>query len=81
LIFPNPANDFFTIQPGIQTLSETYTVIVTDLSGKEVMRKSFNNVTAGSSIEIPTSNLAVGMYQLVMINNNEKQVAKIAVSR
>jgi PKD repeat protein len=81
LIFPNPANDFFIIQPGIQTLSETYTVIVTDLSGKEVMRKSFNNVTAGSSIEIPTSNLAVGMYQLVMINNNEKQVAKIAVSR
>jgi len=32
-------------------------------------------------LEIPTSDLAVGMYQLIMLNNNEKQVAKIAVSR
>jgi hypothetical protein len=81
LVFPNPANDYFIVQPGLQNTVETFTVIVTDLSGKEVIRRSFSNVASGSSLEIPTSELAVGMYQLIMLNNNEKQVAKIAVSR
>jgi PKD repeat protein len=81
LVFPNPANDFFIIQPSLNANAETFTVLVTDLSGKEVIRKSFNNVVSGTSLEIPTSDLAVGMYQLIMLNNNEKQVAKIAVSR
>jgi PKD repeat protein len=81
LVFPNPANDHFMIQLGEVKVSETFTVIVTDLSGKEVIRKSFNNITSGASLEISTSNLAIGMYQLLMFHNNEKQVVKIAVSR
>lgn len=81
LVFPNPANDYFIIQPSLEVTAETFTVIVTDLSGKEVIRKSFNHVVSGASLEISTSDLAVGMYQMIMLTNNEKQVAKIAVSR
>jgi PKD repeat protein len=80
VVFPNPANDHFIIQLGA-VKPETFTVILTDLSGKEVIRKSYNNVSSGASLEISTSDLAIGMYQLLMFNNNEKQVVRIAVSR
>jgi hypothetical protein len=52
-----------------------------DLSGKMVLNKTFNNVLPTQTLNLSTSYLSVGVYQLVIQTKNERMTRKVAIAR
>ena len=80
-VFPNPANDELYIQPSFEKAASTVECIMLDLSGKMVLNKTFNNVLPTQTLNLSTSNLSVGVYQLVIQTNNGRMTRKVAIAR
>ena len=80
-VFPNPANDELYIQPSFEKIESAVACIMLDLSGKMVLNKTFNNVLPTQTLNLSTSNLSVGVYQLVIQTNNGRMTRKVAIAR
>jgi hypothetical protein len=80
-VFPNPANDELYIQPGFEKTESLIECILLDLSGKMVLNKTFNNVLPTQTLNLSTSYLSVGVYQLVIQTKNERMTRKVAIAR
>jgi hypothetical protein len=80
-VFPNPANDELYIQPSFEKIESAVECIMLDLSGKMVLNKTFNNVLPTQTLNLSTSNLSVGVYQLVIQTNNGRMTRKVAIAR
>ena len=80
-VFPNPTNGEFTVLTSIAGSSSELLVVLFDLSGKEVYKRSYKGIAAGSPLQVSTEGLANGIYQLMLVTPIEKQFTKIAVSR
>jgi hypothetical protein len=79
-VFPNPTNGEFTVLTSIAGSSSELAVVLFDLSGKEVYKRSYKGIDAGSPLQVSTEGLANGIYQLMLVTPIEKQFTKIAVS-
>ncbi len=62
-IYPNPASDFMHVC--LNSNSPIVTISITDITGKEIYRKTYNNV---SETDIAVSHLTKGLY-LIRIEN------------
>jgi hypothetical protein len=80
-VFPNPANDELYIQPGFEKTESLIECTLLDLSGKMVFNKTFNNVLTTQTLNLSTSYLSVGFYQLVIQTKNERMTRKVAIAR
>jgi uncharacterized repeat protein (TIGR01451 family) len=69
-IYPNPFNDFTTINFGNE-LTENHTIIIHDILGKEIYR---NENVKGASLEIKKEQLGVGVYALSLFNSNSEEL-------
>ncbi len=79
--YPNPANDRLNIS---YSLSEkaTSTIVITDINGKEISRKSGINSYKGANREtMELGSLTNGIYILRIIANKEQIVRKFVVSK
>ena len=72
-VFPNPAAGSLNIVSGVNSK-----VIITDLSGKEVIFSG--DLTANMKQEINVSNLANGMYLVKVYNENFNKVERVAIN-
>ncbi len=72
-VFPNPAAGSLNIVSGVNSK-----VIITDLSGKEVIFSG--DLTANMKQEINVANLANGMYLVKVYNENFNKVERVAIN-
>lgn len=74
-VYPNPATDFFVVEWDNQ--GET-TLTLTDLSGM-IVNQSTVNTSGKTTQNIPTANLAAGVYVLSMQNEFGSRTVKIVI--
>lgn len=67
-IYPNPTNDFITVQSGSEHTA--LVVSVTDLTGKVLFRERLANNELTNEYKINLSNYASGMYILLLTGDN-----------
>lgn len=72
-VFPNPSTGVFNLTINDKAAAD-YSVVVTDIVGKEVSRVSLNDVTNGQFI-LDLTNEANGMY-FVKVQSGDKMVTK-----
>jgi len=72
-VFPNPADDFATIQ--LNGIDEPYTVRVTDMTGRLMMEERGNRSTIG----ITTNNWPSGVYAVSIETSSIKLNRKLIV--
>ncbi|HBX52946.1 MAG: hypothetical protein A2309_12000 [Bacteroidetes bacterium RIFOXYB2_FULL_35_7] len=65
-IFPNPASDFFTIKINDADNAKQNTIVIYDVSGKEIFKK----IMSGKSIEINTKKWSKGLYFVKLTDSN-----------
>ena len=70
-LYPNPVTEALTIELG-SAYNEPVHIQLTDITGREVFVRSY---PVGSSLSVPTANLAVGFY-LVRVTNSKGTWAK-----
>lgn len=76
-LFPNPANDNFTIVLPEMAMGENFTVSLFDHQGKLVNQKSFAH--SGEILTLPTSHLPAGVYQVSIATANGYFSSKLVV--
>jgi hypothetical protein len=80
-VFPNPASAYTTVELSL-LYSNTLTVNITDVTGKNVSALGTKNLNAGTHIlPIQTANLADGIYFIHITGNGVNQVSKLNVSK
>jgi len=77
-IFPNPANQFLTVQFD-EELSGDVVVSIFDLEGREVMKTTLSSESNSQQIDI--SSLNSGMYVMKAVVENQVVMQKFSVAR
>jgi 1,4-alpha-glucan branching enzyme len=77
-VYPNPASGNSTSLYTQSTFSD-FTMSLTDVSGKVLYNYSVNSLPEGSSVAIPTSGLAHGVYFLKITSDQAAGTEKIMV--
>ena len=73
-IYPNPFESSIIICKGSEP---PYSIILTDLTGKELFRKTFTGSTPGQTMNIDLSGLTRGIYLMNLTNNSSHYLQKI----
>ncbi|MFN3917628.1 MAG: T9SS type A sorting domain-containing protein [Flavobacteriales bacterium] len=73
LIFPNPANEYFTVQLSKKSFSSEITI--TNIMGEIVLQEGIS----GYSATIPISEYPNGVYIITVTENNQKIVRKLII--
>lgn len=71
-IYPNPNNGEFIVQ--LDNDNETYTISITDIFGKEIIKKQTNKPISHFSI-----NIQPGIYMVKIIKNNTLETHRIII--
>ena len=77
-VYPNPARDFVKIS--CSGLKGNTVLAVTDINGKIVMQKTFNNITALTDM-IDVSGFSAGIYQVSVMNNGNVVNKKMTITK
>jgi hypothetical protein len=77
IVFPNPAQNSFTFSMDFQ---QTQDVIISlkDITGRDVYRQLYNNISGKFTDEIDISNLPSGMFFFSVEGKNIKIITKLA---
>ncbi|MCF8428023.1 MAG: PKD domain-containing protein [Bacteroidia bacterium] len=73
-LYPNPNNGAFTLS-FIELVKGDYTVVVTDMYGREIMRQEESHMNS-QSLQIEASQLAEGTYFVSLMGENQSYTAK-----
>jgi hypothetical protein len=76
--YPNPANDLLTIEL-TSSFSELSEVLVMDMSGKIVVRKSVQLEEGANAFEIDLSDCTNGVYILTLTSENLRENIRVSV--
>ena len=77
-IYPNPAENYFTIQLNLKTESNIE-ILLSDISGRTIMQKNFGKLSSGNqNISIDTE-LSDGIYWVNVISNQGTSIQKICI--
>lgn len=74
-MFPNPVSDNLTIAL-TDAKSGNYNVTITDMIGRTVLQKAYNNVSGSKNLSLPLSSISNGTY-IVNITNGEAAYSKM----
>jgi hypothetical protein len=77
-LLPNPANESFKIEIEIQTLDGFNQLEIRDLSGRLVFQTNDQNCLKEG---INTSQFLPGVYQVVLLTNNDIFTARLMIAR
>ena len=80
-LFPNPASSITDIRLRLPEREEALTINVLDAAGKLVKTFNFNNVEKQARLQINVSDLASGVYQLLLTGNTYSSSARLNVMR
>jgi len=80
-VYPNPASDELFIQAGFEKTEPSIVCSLLDLSGKLVMSRTFTQVLPTQTLTMNTSNLSVGVYQLILQTNSGRITRKVSLVR
>lgn len=75
-VYPNPVKDKFNIQLPANKNAAAYSIIITDVNGRIILRK---NINAGSHVVQLPAGTAPGLYLLKAENNKETTSIKLIV--
>jgi len=75
-VYPNPNKGSFTVSSSALKLNGT--LVVTDLSGREVHKLELANVKS-NSVDVVLNNAAAGVYMVRLLTDNESFVQRIVV--
>jgi len=78
-IFPNPASDRLIIQRSSTAWMQGATLMVVDMQGKVWTREALMHQEGVSSLELNTSGLPNGLYNLVIFTGSERVTKKVVV--
>ncbi|MEO0075683.1 MAG: T9SS type A sorting domain-containing protein [candidate division WOR-3 bacterium] len=73
LIFPNPSNEYFTVQ--LSEKSFSFEITITNMMGGTVLQERIS----GNSATIPISKYPSGVYIITVTENNQKIVRKLII--
>jgi hypothetical protein len=76
--YPNPSNNNLYFK-----FNQSYTSMnlsINDLSGKILLNKAFNTITAGQVYEMPINTLKAGVYYVSGNSSNETFIKKLVVT-
>ena len=73
-IYPNPANDYLTVQTFFPGLTKEYKIEINDMTGKKVLENNFNIKTTFN-----ISQLLNGFYTVILSNGANKYFKKIVI--
>jgi hypothetical protein len=76
-LFPNPASDVSVLSIEGTNANETWTVSITDISGRVISTTTFVSNEGISEHRISVSDLSSGIYQIVATNGSNKIVQKL----
>lgn len=76
-MYPNPANDMLYVSPG---KSGAYTISVTDLNGRELLRRRETAQGQSAVIALPLHQLPSGTY-FVRVNSNGQTGSRLFIKR
>jgi len=79
-VSPNPVNDVLRVSTAFTIVQSRLDCEIYDLSGKRVYAEVFTSVQPGAQLFIPMLNFGAGMYQLVLVSEKGRSVARIAVA-
>ncbi len=77
-VYPNPANNITAIYAQKELTKAQ--IVLTDLSGKVVYRKIYNNISTGQHVDLLLNNFSKGVYMLKIISEQGSKTEKIAVN-
>jgi hypothetical protein len=77
ILYPNPASDMTVLSIEGTTANETWTVSITDISGRVISTTTFVSNEGISEHRISVSDLSSGIYQIVATNGSNKIVQKL----
>ncbi len=81
-LFPNPAQDFTNIVLMAAENQERVTIRIFDISGREVYRQQIDDLRVNTTLQLSTSELSNGVYQVALqLENGFRQVEKLVITR
>jgi hypothetical protein len=81
VIYPNPDNDFVTINFTAKNAGSV-SVVISDLSGRVIMNTASSKLVAGkNSLTINTETLSSGMYFVSLSDGKSQQSFKVTISK
>lgn len=78
--YPNPANDQLNIDL-VSLVAEQAEVILMDLSGRVVVRKTIQVLEGANSFELDLSDCTNGVYVLTITSENLSETARISIAK
>ena len=81
-MFPNPADEHVNISIVLVDDEPSLHFQIVDVSGRNVFDLPVKNLSRNSSVQIPTSDLANGLYQVVVTaSSGSRQIKKLVIAR
>lgn len=78
-LYPNPAKDAFTVALNMKE-NEHVSIVITDLTGKNVLELKDQYMNVGKNeLNIPTSELPSGIYNVMLVSGNAYKNIKLSV--
>jgi hypothetical protein len=77
MVVPNPVKDvssFYLIHPF--AANTVYSIVISDLLGREVMRMNYDSTFSTEQIELPAESMASGMYAITVIQGDDRKSVK-----
>lgn len=79
MIYPNPANNHFNIKTNID--EKTVEILITNMSGGRVIKRSLSDNTKNSNIEIDLDQQPSGFYLLQLVTPTKVYTKKVMIER
>ncbi|MCX6350857.1 MAG: T9SS type A sorting domain-containing protein [Bacteroidetes bacterium] len=80
MIFPNPAHSYFNILIKGKP-NKAFHLFVTDMMGRQVITQNISASESNSIIQINTTNLSAGVYQITLENQEAISVQKVIITK
>jgi hypothetical protein len=76
-IFPNPASDVINV--AFEAKNTNYQVLVSDLSGRQVVSTNYSNLAGAQSIAVPVSELVSGSYFVTILSEGVSYTKQVVI--
>jgi PKD repeat protein len=80
-MFPNPASSEASIRLNLSEREKELNIFILDAAGKLIKTETFNQVDAKSVLTLDVSNLAAGVYQILLNGEKVSSSTRLTISR
>jgi hypothetical protein len=80
-LYPNPTSEYFHFNYGGKDFSSPIILSMYDATGKLVKQMEFDSFNNSQNMQVETSDIEVGMYQVIITQNEHQERKKISIIR